>query len=527
MKADKVKVALACACLTMMLGGIVGCGSTAVNADGGEDSAGNAGGSDVTLNFIASGPNTQSVFTSDPSVDYTGKFNQANGTCETLFVLNDDTKEVEPLLATDIKQSDDTTWVITLRDGVTFSNGKPMDAAAVKASFEYILGSNTRLATLMDVASIEADGQTLTIKTNEIVAIMPRILTEQNMLVFDVDDDLTDGLIGTGPFVIEKMDADGTADYVRNDGYWQGTPAAARLHTLPIKDTTAASNALQSGEIDWATVGNNDLKLFEGDDRYTIQQRNHGRVYYLYLNPNHTFTEDAALREALTYAIDREAIVNGVYSGAGETTRSIFPSTSEFYTDKYLQPEYDVDRARKILSDAGYEDSDGDGFVEKDGEKVTLNIICYDANNFTVLCEVIQGMLKEIGIDSNIVVSDTIFDDLTKGDFNIGTYGYNTLTLGDSYNYLQPVFETGASSNFTGFSSEQVDADLAEMRATSDSAERAELTKDMQQYIYESNEHLYIMHTLENTVSFSTVQNLPALYGSDNTDNSVLWKVTK
>lgn len=524
MKAKKIPVALACACLTVALGGIIGCGGSA----GGAGSADSAGGNDVTLSFVASGPNTQSVFTSDPSVDYTGKFNQANGTCETLFVLDDDTKEVEPLLATDIEQPDDTTWVITLRDGVTFSNGKAMDAAAVKAAFEYILESNTRLATLMDVASIEADGQTLTIKTNEVVAIMPRILTEQNMLVFDVDDDnLTDGLVGTGPFVIERMDTDGTADYVRNDDYWQGTPAAARLHTLPINDTTAASNALQSGEIDWATVGNNDLKLFEGDDRYTIQQRNYGRVYYLYLNPNYTFTEDDALREALMYAIDREAIVGGVYGDAGEATRSIFPSTSEFYTDEYLQPAYDVDRARKILADAGYEDSDGDGFVEKGGEKVTLNITCYDANNFTVLSEVVQGMLKEIGIDSSIVVSDTIFDDLTKGDFNIATYGYNTLTLGDSYNYLQPVFETGASSNFTGFSSEQVDADLAEMRATADAGERAELSKDMQRYIYESNERLYIMHTLENTVSLSTVQNLPALYGGDNTNNSVLWEVTK
>lgn len=129
MKAKKIRVALACACLAVVLGGAIGCGGSA----GGAGSAGSAGENDVTLNFVASGPNTQSVFTSDPSVDYTGKFNQANGTCETLFVLDDDTKEVEPLLATDIEQPDDTTWVITLRDGVTFSNGKTMDADAVKA----------------------------------------------------------------------------------------------------------------------------------------------------------------------------------------------------------------------------------------------------------------------------------------------------------------------------------------------------------------------------------------------------------
>ncbi|MBQ8026021.1 MAG: hypothetical protein IJ259_06360 [Oscillospiraceae bacterium] len=515
----KIKIILTCAlCLILAAGMLAGCGS--------KDTA--KGGEEVTLNYVAHGPLTMTVFTSDPAVDYTGLINQCIGTCETLFVLDDTTKEVKPLLATEIKSVDDTTWEITIRDGVKFSNGKALNAEAVKSALEYILSVNTRLGTMANVASMEADGQTLTVHTNDVVAILPRILTEMNMLIFDTDDDdYTDGLIGTGPYILEKMDADGNCDLVRNDDYWQGKPGAARVHTVAIQDEAARAKALQSGEIDWAQVSNTDLQLFENDENYEVRTRNDGRVFYLYLNPNYTFTQDDALREALQYAVDREAIVAGVYSGHGEATRSIFPSWSEFYTDEYLQPEYNVETARKILADAGYTDSDGDGFLEKDGEKVVLNITCYSANSFPTLSEVLQSMFKEIGIDSTIKISDKIFDDLTEGSFNVATYGYNTLTLGDSFNYMQPVFETDAGSNFTHFSDAGVDAALAEMKVTADPDRRAELVRQMQEAIYASNERLYIMHIVNNQVNVKGVQNLPTLFGSDNTNNSVLWQITK
>ena len=531
-------------CLALTMGLLAGCGDSGAAPAGGSASGGtsSSGGgsssgsktegapvpSDVELRYVVHGPNTMTVFSCDPALDYTGQINQANGTCETLMVLDDDTKEVKPLLATAWEQTDDTTWVITIRDGVKFSNGKDLTAAAVQSAFEYILANNARLSKMMDVKEFSADGQKLTIKTNGFVAILPRILTECNMLVFDTDDsNYADGLVGTGAFILEKMDADGNMDLVRNENYWQGVPAAAKIHTISINDTSANSNALRAREIDWGTVADSDLEIFENNPDYEVYTKNNGRVYYLYVNPNFTFTADPALREALQYCIDRNAIVAGVYSGHGVPTRSIFPDWSDCYTASYLQPEYNVDTAKKLLADAGYKDSDGDGFLEKDGQKVTLSIYCYKSNNFPTLSEVIQSMLKAIGIDSTITISDKIFDDLTGGQFNIGTYGYNTLTLGDSFNYIQPVFETGASSNFTGFSSPEVDAKIAEMKVTADPAKRAQLVQEMQQYIYASNERIYIMHILNNQVNLAGVKNVPILYGGDNTDNSVLWTITK
>ena len=102
----------------------------------------------------------------DPAVDYQGWGCQRYAVGETLFIL-DDNLEIQPLLAKDYSLSDDQlTWTINLKDGITFQNGKALDAAAVKADLERLIGMHERAAGQLDIASIAADGNTLTITTN-------------------------------------------------------------------------------------------------------------------------------------------------------------------------------------------------------------------------------------------------------------------------------------------------------------------------------------------------------------------------
>ena len=516
-----------CGMLTACGGGAAGTteGTRAAASDSGETAADD----DVELTYCVNSSNASAGVTHDPAVDYTGSRSVARGTCETLFVLDDDTKEVEGLLCSDWEQTDDTTWKFTIRDGISFTNGNPLDAEACKNALDYIFTNNTRLGTLADVASMEADGQILTIHTNEICAILPRVLSEPNAVIFDTtaSDDYSKGLVGTGPYILDSVDEEGNCELSRNEDYWQGRPAAAKVHTKADLSEDAVTLAMQSGELDWASVSDSDLKLFEGNDDYQILESNGRRVYYLYVNPNYTFTEDPAFREALTYAFNRQEIVDGVYAGHGSVTRSIFTEDSRFYTDEYLQPEYDAEKAKTLLAEAGYVDTDGDGFVEKDGTPVKLNITYYDKNGFKVLSEVLQAQLKAIGVDSEITVTDSIADILMNGEYNLGTYGYNTETLGDCYNYLQPVFGTDATSNFTKFSNENVDSLLNELKVTADDDERAEIAQEMQQYLYAENDHIYLMHVLNYQVAKKGVKNLTAGFGGDQANNSILWKITK
>ena len=525
----------------MAFGTLAGCGGTKKETEAGNETAKTEGASeetkkadtaeddDLEFTFSIGNSNTTAGFSFDPAVDYLSQKSVTMGMAETLFVLDDETKEVLPHLATGYEQKDDLTWEITIRDGVTFSNGKALDAEAARKALEYIFANNTRLGTMADIASMEADGQILTLKTNEIVAIMPRILTEVNAIIFDTEasDDYSKGVIGTGPYILESVDGDGNCELVRNDNYWQGKPAASRIHTKSGLDASALTLALQSKELDWAGIQTSDLSLFENNPEYTVLNYNPGRVYYLYLNPNYTFTEDDALREALTYAVDRDAILSGVYSGRGTVSKGVFPENSAYYDAQAGGNDYNVEQAKKILADAGYTDTDGDGFVEKDGEKVHLNIICYSANSFPTLSEVLQAELKAIGIDSEITVSDAIVDDCNKGEFNIATYAYNTQTLGDCYNFLEPVFHTGGTANFTGFSNTEVDALLDEMKVTADTEKRAELAKQIQEKVFDADQHLFLLHINRYNVVRSNVEGMTPMFGSDNGNSMLLWQFTK
>ncbi|MCB8818225.1 ABC transporter substrate-binding protein [Desulfosporosinus shakirovi] len=426
---------------------------------------------------IASSNNAHGV-SLDPRIDYTAGVPVSMGVCETLFKLNNETLKVEPHLADTYTHPDEYTWEITLRDGISFTSGEPLTAEAAKAALEYSLAGIERLDKILDLKSLEAEGQVLTIKTNSPAATLPSLLTDASTIIYDTKagSDYARQIVGTGPYILESMDDEGNCELVKNKAYWQGEPAADLVHTKWITNGNALALALQSGELDYAEIAPADMPLFENKADYQVTGYDSHRTYFLFLNPENTFTTDPALRKALCYSIDRDSYIASIFNGNGTKTTACFPAWSGFSADISAE-DYDLEKAKQILSVAGYQDSNGDGNLEKDGKEVSLSLMTYAGNpEFPVLCEVIQDQLATLGIHSEIVVSDGIVNDLKKGNWNIATYGYNTLSLGDSYNFLQPVFYTDAFSNFTHFSNPQVDALLDEMKETADMEKRKELS---------------------------------------------------
>lgn len=519
-----------------MLGAVVLCATlaclalTGCSGQGGS-AASSAEASDFELNIVRNTNNTTTVFTLDPAVQYQGGASIDLGVCETLFELNDNESDVIGVLATGYTLSDDQlTWTIDIRDGVQFSSGRALDAQVVKESLEYELAALPRLATMMDVEDIQADGQTLTITTSNVVPTLPKILTDTNLLIFDTNEasDLSTHIVGTGAYILEHVSGDGNCDLVRNDAYWRGTPKAKAIHSKAGIDASAVTTALQSGEIDWGTVQSTDVSLFEGDTPYTEYSSNdNGRVYYLYLNPDQTFTADPAVRDALAYTFDRDAILKGIYDDNGTAAYTIFPEGTSYYDGSHAQPARDLDKAKQILADAGYADTDGDGFLDKDGQKLELNITCYSANQFQAFSEALQAQLKEAGIDSSITVSGAIMDDLGKGTFNIGTYAYNTLTYGDALNYLEPVYETGGNSNFIGYSDPQVDELLNELKSCTDPTKRIDLARQVQNKVEDSGYYLYLIHPTSTTIVSSSITSDEQVFGTSKTLGLHLWEIGK
>ena len=501
--------------VTVIFTFMTGCGN------GSSDEKGE--GEEIILNMVD--PGNTGYYGLDPANENSGR-TATLGITETLLKLDNETNEVLPHLAESYEQKDDTTWVLKIRDGVKFSNGEPLTGEAVKLAMDYIVENNTRQGTQLNIASIEADGQTVTLRTNTLVATMPNILTAVEIFYYDENalDFDNDGIIGTGPFALKEWDLEGNKELVRNDDYWQGKPAAAGAHVIPIMDKSALTLALQAKEVDWGTdVTAADIVLFENNSEYNVVEYDKGRLYFNYLNPNYTFTQDPAMREALQYAFDRQSYIDGIYDGRGRAVTAIFPDWSGYNDTSVQQEAYNPEKAKEILAEAGYTDTDGDGFLEKDGQKVVLNITTYDSNGFSTLSQAIQGSLREIGLDSEIYIAEQIDVTLGEGQFNIAIFGHSTLTNGDCYNILSSIFTTEGYENYINYSNESIDNLVQEMASTSDASERERIAVEIQKEIYDSNNYVFMLHVKTYNVALNEVENI----GTFRNNTFDLWKVTK
>ena len=473
---------------------------------------------------IVSADNNRGV-SLDPAAEYQGSRNVQIGVGETLLKINEKTLEVEPYLAKSFEQVTPTSWKFELQDNIKFSNGKPLTGEAVAKSLSYTFASIVRVATMMDFDSVTAEGNTVTIQTKSEVITLPRILTDNSLFIFDVDasNNYEQGVVGTGPYVLETLDAQGNSTLLKNETYWQGEPGFDKVHTKFLFDPASITQAIQSGEIDHAIVQNTDVDLFENNKDFTVQKYENGRVYFLYINDQVAFTQDPKLREALMHTFDKKAYLSAIYGNKGEATDTIFPLWSDYSNASTKQLAFDLEKAKTILKDAGYVDTDGDGFVEKDGKKVVLQITTYASNGFDKLVQAIQGSLKEVGLDSEILVSEKIGPELEKGTFNIATYGYTTLTMGDVFNFMEPVFKTDGTANFNKFSNPKVDALLQELRHTAETQKRKEISIEMQKEIYPANEHAFLLHPSTYLVSRSSLKNV----STNQWNYSNFWKMTE
>ena len=248
--------------------------------------------------------------------DYVGNVDPASGAyawvgmrvgvMESLFRFVENLN-VEKNLVKDYSVSEDgLTWTIDLKDNVLFQSGNPMDAGAVKASLERTCSMQSRADQELNIASMEAEGNTLKITTRKPNPTLPNCMCDPYSGIVDVKslDENGNATIGTGPFKL--------VDYVENermeldafDDYWTGKPASRHVTIRSINDLDASSLALQKGELDGCYGLSYDARdLFDGTKGFKISQAATSRVYKIYFNLEHEFTGDPNFRKAICIAV--------------------------------------------------------------------------------------------------------------------------------------------------------------------------------------------------------------------------------
>ncbi|MFK4804405.1 ABC transporter substrate-binding protein [Microbacterium sp. ZW CA_36] len=295
-----------------------------------------------------------------------------------------------PWLAESVTWNDDYTQLTAVaRSGVTWSDGEEFTADDIAFSFNQVLDGKLNDTNALDIKSVNVDGDTVTIDFNSSkYTQQARVLHFQIVpehIWSEIEDPNTDPLtgegqvVGTGPYVLDSWTTE-SVTLTANPDYWGGEPAVPELHYVSYGDNAALTTALATGEADWAQAfipQIEDSYLSADPDNKFLASPTAG-AGTLFMNLQTKPFNDPALRQALAWTIDRQAYVDIAREGASEVVWSV-TGLGTLLDDEVL-PEYagqnysvDVDKARAILTDAGYT-WDGDALIDPDGEPVSFSI---------------------------------------------------------------------------------------------------------------------------------------------------------
>lgn len=441
----------------------------------------------------------------DPHLNYAGWSTVRYGIGECLVKISEE-GTIESWLAEKWEPTDATTWTITIKDNVTFSNGKKVDAAAVKACFERLVEKNVRAEAALLIESMEANGQVLTIKTKEANPVLINYLTDPFACIIDVSGEVngSNNLIGTGPYLLESATTDKVV-VKANKNYWNGTPKIGTINVHGFLDGDTMAMALQNNELDvCANLSYNNMQLFKDNSDYEINSASTSRSYMFMFNTKDEALQDVNVRKAVTMAIDKQSFVNTLLSGYGSVAELLYPESYTFGDSKLDGPDYDVDAAKQLLANAGWTDTDGDGYVDKDGKMFELNWVTYrNRQELPMLAEFAQASLKNIGIKVNINDSEgNVSVDQIPADFDIYAWAIVTAPYADTASYMNQ-FLTGYNNHcgWSGENFEKFKALYEKLVPETDPEKRAQYGVEMQQLMIDDSVLCVVSHNVMNIVS--------------------------
>ena len=418
------------------------------------------------------------------------------GILECLFRF-DDQVVAQPWLCDTYEVSDDyTTWTLHIRENVKFSNGNPVTPSAVQAAFERLYAEtdadrggtgNSNPEVYLPEPELTADDSagTLTVACQRPTGNLPGILAYPYFSVIDVSV-VDQGIVSTGPYQLDSMQAGVGAELSRNEYYWNGEVPYDTVSILFIEDSATKAMALQSGDVDLVEniTTASDLEKLEEDERFYISTAAGVRTGNSYMNFNGPLG-NAALRQAILMALDQETMCNVTVAGMYTPGFAALPSSLAYNYDQLTNPyPYNVEKAKETLDNAGIVDTDGDGIRELDGENLNLVYLAYTSRNLNDFAQAIALQLEEIGIGVTLNVSD--YDTITAlqnaGEFDLVTANTTTVGTGDPQDFLGGWY-SGNSQNYGYYHNEEYDACFEELEVTTDQARRLELITQMQQIL--------------------------------------------
>jgi len=335
---------------------------------------------------------------------------------DTLIMLFGDSTELQPGLATDWTISDDgLDYTLTLRQGVSFHDGTPFNAEAVKFTFDRMLddGHPYYDATFPwaqyyfgNIDAVEVvDDHTVRFTLKEPQATFLTLLKHVSggivspTAVEAHGEDFRNNPVGTGPFAFVEWERGQRVVVEANEDYWRDRPALDRVIFRPVPDPTARLNQLRAGEVHLMVAFPPEfIPEIEDDPELTLHQATGAHTWWTAFNTQAPPFDDVRVRQAVNFAVDKQAIIDDVLYGSATLSNGFAPPGSWAHSDEAMSYGYDPERARELLAEAGYPDGfETDYLVPESGSGMIAPV---------ALATVIQAYLQQVGITANIVTQE-------------------------------------------------------------------------------------------------------------------------
>lgn len=422
--------------------------------------------------------------TLDTMNSWGGWWTMRYGVGETLLTMDADMNLVE-CLADSWEVVDPQTFKFHIRQGVLFSNGNTVTPQIVADSITRIAEGNSRGGNLK-LAGAEVDGENVIFRTTEPYSAFPYMITEPMCIIVDTTQDMSNYdiyPICTGPYKVIGHVPDEKWELEANEYYWKGVPSIKYITNYNIASDTRIS-AMMSGEIDMAySPSTSTLALIEGSDTYKVLFALGTRESDVAINCTEGRpTADVNLRRALCWSVDRAVLAQISGNGTSEPLAKPFPDSVGYDLSGVTAPGYDLAKAAEYLAAAGYADSDGNGFVDKDGEELLLYITLSSSTD-TAVYQAMMDMWKAAGIHVELETLENVSDKRKSGEYDIISAGWQTMNNGDGQSYMVNRWSEGGPDNYVNYYSDAFQDVMTRLNEAFDPAERAALYAEASQII--------------------------------------------
>lgn len=467
------------------------------------------------------------------SPEDTGETVQWVATCnvfEGLYAVNEQ-YELEPILADSYEPSEDgLTYTFKLKSDVTFHNGDAFTSADVLYTYEWIMdeaNASTRLANFELVESVEApDDTTVVVTLKEAdVTFMVNVATvfiQPATYHAEVgENEFKVKPVGTGPFILGEINPQQRVRLDAYEDYYRGRANIDSFQVDVVPEAAGRMSALESGQADnsmWGLNAEDNTSLKESGN-FTVYETMQVATNHFPLNNTHPFLKEKEVRQALLWALDRQAFADEVFLGqATVATANLSPAIEAFYNPDVVQYGYDPEKAKELLEGAGWVEG-SDGIREKDGVKAAFTLMVFQGDTQRrPEAEVAQQWWSEIGVEVTLQegVTSEILGGLREGEYDAGLFNW---VYGGSNGDpdSRDTLGTGGANNFFMWSNEEVDQLLADGIRELDQETRVGMYKRIQEIVAEEVPFLFLLVLQSITFYNTRVKGLPeTILVSDN-----------